>query len=252
MSALVSQEVAPGVHAVLSEGLVHWVLVAADDGLLAIDAGMRTAWDDVTRLCAQLGRDPRELRAVVLTHGHVDHTGFAQRAQDELGAPVHVHPADVRLLEHPLTASRPERFPLAYIGNAAARTASRQLLRGGGLRTPVPRDTVALVPGAPLAELPGAPVALATPGHTPGHCAIHLPAHGVLVAGDALATHDPYTGRTGPRLMARGSTHSSADALASLDVLERVDAQVVVPGHGPVWRDGAAAAARAAREAPQG
>jgi glyoxylase-like metal-dependent hydrolase (beta-lactamase superfamily II) len=246
-----AQEVADGVHVAESGGLVNWVLVVSDEGLLAVDAGLRSAWSELEALCARLGRAPRELRAILLTHGHVDHTGFARRAQVELGTPVHVHPADVALLEHPLTASPPERFPLTYLG-AAPRRALGQMLRGGALRTAIPRDTVALAPGAALGELPGAPVALATPGHTAGHCSIHLPAHGVLVAGDALVTYDPYTGTSGPRLIARGSMRSSADARASLDVLEAVEAAVLVPGHGPVWTGGAAEAARRARDAPQG
>jgi glyoxylase-like metal-dependent hydrolase (beta-lactamase superfamily II) len=120
-----STEVADGVHVVPSEGLVNWVLVAADDGLLAVDAGLRTAWEDFALLCARLRRDPRELRAVVLTHGHVDHTGFARRAQVELAAPVHVGAADVRVLEHPLVGSVPERSPLRYLGNPSARPRTR-------------------------------------------------------------------------------------------------------------------------------
>lgn len=246
-----AQEVANGVHVSTSGGLVNWVLVVADDGLLALDAGLRTAWEDLVRLCARLGRDPRELRAVLLTHGHVDYTGFARRAQQALGAPVHMHPADVRVLEHPLVGSWPERSPLLYLGNASARRAADALRRGGGLCTPVPQDTVALVPGETL-PLPGAPVVLATLGHTAGHCSFHLPAHGVVVAGDAIVTDDPYTGRTGPRLIARASMRSSADARASLEVLERVDADVLVAGHGPVWTGGVAEAARRARDAVQG
>ncbi len=246
-----AREVADGVHVVTSEGVVNWVLVADGRGLLALDAGMRTAWADFEALCRRLGREPSELRAVLLTHGHVDHTGFARRAQQALGAPVHCHAADVRLLEHPLTGSWPERPPLLYLRHAAAREATGQLVRGGALRTPVPRETVALVPGERLNALPGAPEVLATRGHTAGHCSFLLRDHGVLVAGDALVTYDPYTGRTGPRLVARGATRSSADARASLRVLAGVDAPILVPGHGPVWTDGTAEAARLAQLQPQ-
>jgi flavorubredoxin len=45
---------------------------------------------------------------------------------------------------------------------------------------------------------------------------------------------------------------SSAEARASLEVLERVDADVLVAGHGPVWTGGVAEAARRARDAVQG
>lgn len=246
-----AQEIAEGVHVVGSERLVNWVLVCGDDGMLALDAGLRTAWEDFALLCARLRRDPRDLRAVVLTHGHVDHTGFARRAQLELGAEVHVHPGDVRLLSHPFVGSPSERSPVGYLANASTRRAAKAMVRGGALRTPVPRNTVALIGGETLATLPGAPTVLATPGHTAGHCSFLLPAHGVVVAGDALATYDPYSGRTGPRLMARCATRSSIDAQRSLDALEAVDAPLLVCGHGPVWTGGVTQAARRAREEEQ-
>lgn len=244
-----SQEVADGVHVASSGGMVAWVLVTREDELLAVDAGLTRAWEDFALLCARLGRDPRALRSILLTHAHVDHTGFAARARAELGTRVHLHPDDERLLRHPLTSSVPERSPLLYLGHAAARENLGRMVRGGVLRTAVPAATIPLRPGALHRELPGTPELLHTPGHTMGHCSVLLRDAGVLVAGDALVTADPYTGRAGPRLMARGATRSMDHARRSLDLLERVDAPILVPGHGPVWHGGVAEAARQAREA---
>ena len=70
-----------------------------------------------------------------------------------------------------------------------------------------------------------------------------------MIAGDAVVTLDPYTAKTGPRLVARAATADSARALASLDALEDTGARVVLTGHGEPWTDGAAAMMRAAREA---
>ena len=46
--------------------------------------------------------------------------------------------------------------------------------------------------------VPGSPTVVLSPGHTLGHCALHLPDRDVLLAGDALVTLDPYTGPHGP------------------------------------------------------
>ena len=88
-----------------------------------------------------------------------------------------------------------------------------------------------------------------TPGHTFGHCALHLPDRGVLLAGDAIVMFDPYTARRGPCLVARAATADSERALASLDRIADAGADVVLTGHGPPWTGGARQAAELARAA---
>jgi glyoxylase-like metal-dependent hydrolase (beta-lactamase superfamily II) len=90
---------------------------------------------------------------------------------------------------------------------------------------------------------------LFVPGHTYGHCALHLPERDVVLTGDALVTLDPYTGRRGPRIVAGAATADSAENLRSLEVLAATGAGVVLPGHGDQWRGGAEEAVGLAREA---
>jgi glyoxylase-like metal-dependent hydrolase (beta-lactamase superfamily II) len=80
------------------------------------------------------------------------------------------------------------------------------------------------------------------PGHTPGSVALHVPSHDTLFVGDALATKAVTTGEVGPRLAPFSA--DPAEALASLARLERIDAAVVLPGHGEAWTDGIAEAVR--------
>ena len=88
-----------------------------------------------------------------------------------------------------------------------------------------------------------------TPGHTDGHCALHLPAADAIITADALVTLDPYTARRGPRLVARAATADVAANLDSLEAIQATGAQVVLPGHGEPFRSGVAAAVRMARAA---
>ena len=72
----------------------------------------------------------------MLTHGHYDHVGFAERARHELGVPVYVHEHDRWLARHPLRF-KSERSILRYAWRPAvlptglALLGSRALLAKG-------------------------------------------------------------------------------------------------------------------------
>jgi len=97
-------------------------------------------------------------------------------------------------------------------------------------------------------DVPGRPRVIATPGHSPGHVVFHLPDRGVLIAGDALCSYNPLTGRRGPQLMPKAFANDIAQAQASLDALAAVEAGTLLFGHGEPWTDGPAAAVAHARE----
>jgi glyoxylase-like metal-dependent hydrolase (beta-lactamase superfamily II) len=98
-------------------------------------------------------------------------------------------------------------------------------------------------------DVPGSPLVLFTPGHTLGHVALYLPERDVVISGDALVTHDPYTDTRGPRIVAQGATADSERALASLGLLADTGAGTLLPGHGEPWTGGAASAVQEARRA---
>lgn len=96
-------------------------------------------------------------------------------------------------------------------------------------------------------EVPGQPRVIATPGHTYGHVALHLPERDAVITGDALVTLDPYTALTGPRLVAGAATADASQALNSLDAIAATEAHHVLPGHGDPWDRGATRAVEVAR-----
>jgi glyoxylase-like metal-dependent hydrolase (beta-lactamase superfamily II) len=95
--------------------------------------------------------------------------------------------------------------------------------------------------------VPGRPRAIATPGHTPGHVALHLPERDAVITGDALVTLDPYTTLTGPRLVAKAALADSAQNLATLDRIGETGAAHLFPGHGEPWHGSAEEAVAIAR-----
>jgi glyoxylase-like metal-dependent hydrolase (beta-lactamase superfamily II) len=98
-------------------------------------------------------------------------------------------------------------------------------------------------------DLPGHPRAVHAPGHTLGSAALLLEGRRVLLTGDVLATRNPLTGRLGPQIMPSGLNRDTPQALRSLAALDGISAEVLLPGHGEPWTEGAAEAVRLARAA---
>ncbi|NRG42376.1 MBL fold metallo-hydrolase [Rathayibacter sp. VKM Ac-2835] len=236
-----------GVHR-LEHAFTNLFLLEEGGRLTVVDAGLPGTWPHLLRTLHVLGRGLADIDALVLTHAHFDHLGFARRLR-ERGVPVWLHPADARLAAHPYSYRR-QRTPLLYpLRHPSAVPVLGAMARAGALRVPPLTGTTALEPGAVL-DVPGSPVVLATPGHTDGHVSLHLPERGAVIGGDALVTLDPYSARTGPHLVARAATADTAVSLASLDVLAATGAAVLLPGHGVPWRSGVAQAADVAARRP--
>ncbi len=242
-----SREVAPGVH-LIQHAHVNCYLVAADDGLTLVDAGLPGFWSRLGRTIREIGRRPADLKALVLTHAHFDHVGMAQRLQQELDLPLWAHPDETYLAAHPYRYAHENPRAIYPIRHPKALPILTSMLFSGALRV---KGVGGLNPldASEVLDVPGRPRIIPTPGHTFGHCSLYLPDRDAIITGDALVTLDPYTARVGPRIVAGAATADSAQALDSLDALARTRAALVLPGHGEPWTDGIASAVDQARAA---
>jgi glyoxylase-like metal-dependent hydrolase (beta-lactamase superfamily II) len=237
-------EVAPGVHR-LGSALVSFYLVEDAGRFTLVDAGLPGFFDQLPRALGHLGADLHDVEAVVLTHAHPDHIGIAERVRTEAQARIHVHASDAQMAR---TATVPNGIGslLPYIRRPAAWRFVGHTTRYGAARTPRVEDVTTFADGAVL-DVPGRPAVIATPGHSHGHCALLLADRGVLLAGDALCSRNPLTGRHGPQIMPAAFNASTAQALQSLERLDGVAARIVLFGHGEPWTRGLEAALAAAR-----
>jgi glyoxylase-like metal-dependent hydrolase (beta-lactamase superfamily II) len=243
------EELADGVYGFETHGVVNWYLIEEGDRLTAIDAGLSSSWDEFTGWIKKKKRRISDLEAVVLTHAHVDHFGFAARARKEAGARIYAHHEEAPLVRHPWHPIKSERLPLFYMNHSATRRLMLEVAKSGFRNRGVKNFEEISDGEVVLERAPGKPRMIFTPGHTQGHCAVHLEDRGVVFTGDAWVTRDPYTGKEGPRLVARSATNDVERNLKSLELLEKVDAPLALTGHGAPWRASAAEGAREAREA---
>jgi len=239
-------EVADGVFLVGGTE-VNWVLLRDGTDVTVVDGGYPGDFAAVEASLHAIGARPEDVRAVLLTHAHVDHLGAATRFPEGYGTPLYTDPIEVR-------HARRE-----YLEQAGPLDVAKNLWRPGVLpwTVRIMRVGAAKKVSAPRAEpfpaegaldLPGAPVPVPTHGHTSGHTAYHLPQAGVVITGDELITAHAVSKLRGPQLIGSMFTPTNSDPAAALAPLAALDADVVLPGHGPVHRGPVSAAVATALE----
>ncbi len=243
---MLERNVAEGVHRI-EDAHTNWYLVQEDSRVTIVDTGLPRSWNSLRSALQELGLTLRNVEAVVLTHAHFDHMGFARRAQQELGVPLWAHEEEKSVVAHPWRYDH-ERSRIPYLRNPAFLKIFTEMTAMGA---PLVRgtDSVRTYRAEAALDVPGRPQVIFTPGHTHGHCSLLFADRGAVIAGDAFVMHDPYTGRPGPCVVAGAATADSRRALASLDALARTDATVALTGHGPAWTGTMAEAVEHARAA---
>ena len=239
-------EVAEGVRR-LTNGVSNFYLIEEAGKLVLVDAGAPKDWALFTRAVGGLGKVAGDLDAVLLTHAHTDHTGFAEQARTTTGARVWVHEQDVQMARTGKVGPRDGKTRAYLLRGAFWRTALVLGMRGATKIIPV-REVSGFGDGEVL-DVPGSPRVVHAPGHTGGSAAISLEDRSILFTDDVLCTHNAYTGRTGPQIMPSGLNDDTPQALASLANLAGIKADMLLPGHGQPWTAGVDEAIRQARAA---
>ena len=239
-------EIRSGIHRI-TNGVSNFYLVEDGGEILLVDAGIPRDWPRLLQALQALGRKPEDLRAVLLTHAHPDHTGFAEQARRGSQAVVWVHAADADVARGAKPAPSEGKL-LRYLFRPETWNTLIRLMIGGGTRI-VPIREVSSFSDGQVIEVPGRPRAVHVPGHTSGMASLFFEGHGAVMTGDALVTKNPLTGRLGPQIMPDALNVDSGLALRSLAAIERVPAPLVLPGHGDPWTQGSVQAVQFARAA---
>lgn len=242
-------QVADRIHRV-SGGVTNFYLIEESGKYTVVDAGTPKDWQLLVASLSELGATASDLDAVLVTHAHVDHIGFAEQARVDARATVWIHEADAEAGRQGKLLWKNERssFSLRYLMRGTFWATGISLGRRGATKF-IPVKEISSFRDGEVIDVPGSPRALHTPGHTPGSAAIAVEGRGALMTGDAMCTWNAYTGRVGPQIMPSALNMSNAQALESLDRLAAVTADVILPGHGDPFTGGVQEAIRQARTA---
>ena len=221
------RELVPGVYLIEGLSRAQAYVLDAPDGWVLIDSGLAGDADQIVDQLASGGCDLANLRSIVLTHAHSDHTGSVAELCRRSGARILAHQAEVPYIEQTQSLSYPSRLRrmLAWLFERISPTPPCQV------------DTP-LQNGAIVNALDGLQV-IHVPGHTPGSIALYQAEQRILFCGDAIFHHGSSSGggriAPPPRIfsVAPDQAEASARKLAALPV------EVACFGHGEPILEGA-------------
>ena len=208
------REVLPGLYQVRTRG--SSVYLVLDDEITLIDTGNVGSGPRILGALKELGRRPDEIRHIVITHFHLDHTGGLAELQEHISARTCVHLAEALHVESAEPLPNPFTHPLL------ARICEPYLLRND---PGAARVDVLLNDGDELPVLGGMRIVHA-PGHTAGSISIHFPNRSVLIVGDAMQYK---FGRL--MLPSRLFTQDMDEAAASIRKLAQLDFETLCFSH---------------------
>ena len=193
-------------------GCCH-VLVEGESCVI-IDAGLIGERFQIRALLKKLNFSPESITAILLTHGHLDHTGNLTWLKKFSGATIYAHPK-----EHPhIQGTYPYKGVAKWCGRLEA--FGRAVIR----YQPSPID-VTFQDGDLLPFWGGLKV-IHLPGHTEGHCGFYSETHDLLFSGDMFTSYF-FNARRPPAIL-----NSVPEKFPeSFRRIRALNPRLVIPGH---------------------
>ena len=225
-------EITKGIHH-FDSGPFNWYLIEENGRFTLVDAGFPGHYKVYKKGLQSLGKTDKDIEAIVLTHSHADHIGFAEKVRIETGVPVFVHKEDAKM------ACKPLQLPWFGLLSNAWRPYTATMLGVAivnGVFTMPHLTKVQMVEDGQVLDIPGRPKVLHTPGHTNGEICLLLEKKNVIITGDTIVTRNLLTGELGnPQITNPVLTNNYKQAIRSLDLLREIGKVTMLTGHGTPW-----------------
>jgi glyoxylase-like metal-dependent hydrolase (beta-lactamase superfamily II) len=225
---------------------VNWVALREGKDLTLIDTGYPRDAGSIVASLESIGHRLEDVRAILITHGHVDHIGGLGALLDRHPIPVFAHRLEVPNIRGEVHEQASVFDVVRHSWRPKGARWLASIARAGG-SDHVSDDTVQAFPHTGPLDVPGRPTPILSAGHTSGHTAYLVAEEGVIVTGDALVTAHPLARFRGPQLLPAFFSHEPADAIGALDAIAVAPADLLVPGHGETWNGDLRAAVAQAR-----
>lgn len=213
---------------------VNWTILREGSDLTLIDAGYPGDADYVEESIRSIGHRPEDVRAILLTHTHIDHVGAVNRFHRRYRTPAFASDTEIRSCG---SRNAPSPSPVSIAANSWRRGVPRWSLSAvsaGGMRNVALSHLEKFPEESGPMDLPGRPAAMRLEGHTAGHSAFKIA--GGVVTGDAVICGHPISRLSGPQLLPSLFHHSTSQAVSALETLATCDTDLLIPGHGSPWR----------------
>jgi glyoxylase-like metal-dependent hydrolase (beta-lactamase superfamily II) len=211
-------------------------LVEGNEGWSLVDAGYdyapaRAAWKSgAAAVGFDLGRD---VERIVVTHFHPDHIGAARWLGEKTGAPVCMMEREIPFARKLWGSSEVGPFVEYLIRHGMPQVAAGSTAAVVRYPLPLPEEMVPIRPGEKLAVGEGAVRVVHAPGHADNQILLHDETRGILFAADHLLLGiTPNIG-----LWPESEPHPLARYVEALENMRGLGADLVLPGHGPVFHD---------------
>jgi glyoxylase-like metal-dependent hydrolase (beta-lactamase superfamily II) len=155
------------------------VFLIEDNGLTLIDTGFEKSKDKIFQAIRNGGKDPKDIRQIILTHSHPDHAGSVADISRTVNAPVCAHTYDAALVEAGVGGRLPHQLGPGLLNNVLYRL----FIKNSKNETEVCRVQNRVDDGNVI-DIAGGIRVIHTPGHSLGHIALLIEQEGVLIAGD--------------------------------------------------------------------
>lgn len=222
---MVATAIVPGLWEV-SLGFVNAFLLESPDGLAVIDTGIAGSAGKLLEAIKEIGREPTDVRHLLVTHCHSDHAGSVAELKRLTGATVTMHPLDAAMVRAG-QALRPLK-PAPGLFNAFV---CRFLVPSAPTVVEAAEVEHEVSDGERL-PIAGGLQAIHVPGHCAGQLAFLWPEHGgVLIAADAAANAFG--------LALSPLYEDLAEGQRSLAKLAALDFEIACFGHGKPIKSGA-------------